>query len=186
MNVLEYRFRDIPTKLAAFDRTAHDENQSTKTVDDIKIGVTLGMDMRVKEHLIRNVRITSWQMREILEITRTQQFIDSQPMPMQLGASPKSKGKGEESKGKDKGKGKGKDIKGKVKAKDVKNESSKKAKSDDQRKCFYCNKTGHVRAERRKRLEDLAEAGGKPVAASPLPHDTAAVVPLQNVLRVSQ
>ena len=77
MNVLEYRFRD--------DITVHDnEKQSTKTVDDdIKIGVTmLGMeDMRVKEHLIRNsVRITSWnQMREeILEITRTQQYIDSQ------------------------------------------------------------------------------------------------------------
>ena len=91
--------------------------------DRSKIGVTmLGMeDMRVKEHLIRNsVRITSWnQMREeILEITRTQQYIDSQPMPMQLGANPKSKGKGKESKGK----GKGKDIKGKDKAKDVRNE----------------------------------------------------------------
>ena len=140
----------------------------------------LGMeDMRVKEHLIRSsVRITCWnQMREeILEITRTQQYIDSQPMPMQLGANPKSKGKGKESKGK------GKDIKGKDKAKDVRNESSKKVKSDDRRKCFYCNKTGHVRAECRKRLKELAEAEGKPVAASPHPHDTAAVVPLQCLL----
>ena len=36
MNVLVYRFRDdIPTKLAAFERTVHDcENQSTKIVDD--------------------------------------------------------------------------------------------------------------------------------------------------------
>ena len=51
----------------------------------------------MKEHLIRNsVRITSWnQMREeILEITRTQQYIDSQPTPMQLGPNPKNKGKG--------------------------------------------------------------------------------------------
>ena len=60
MNVLGYRFRDdIPSKLAPFERTVHDnENQSTKTVDvGIKIGVTM--------HLIRNsVRITSWnQMR---------------------------------------------------------------------------------------------------------------------------
>ena len=39
---------------------------------------------------------------------------------------------------------KGKDIKGKDKAKDVRNESSKKVKSDDWRKCFFCNKTGHV------------------------------------------
>ena len=48
MSVLGYRFRDdIPTKLAAFERTVHDyENQSTTTVDDdIKIGVTtLGTD----------------------------------------------------------------------------------------------------------------------------------------------
>ena len=131
-NVLGYRFRDdIPTKLAAFERTVHDyDNQSTKTVhDDTKTGVTvLGMeDMRVKEHLIRNsVIITSWnQMREeILEITRTQQYIDSQPMPMQLGANAKSKGKGKDSKGK----GKGKDVKGKDKAKDAKNEPSKKKK----------------------------------------------------------
>ena len=146
MNVLGYRFRDdSPTKLAAFERTIHDyEKQSTKTVDDdIKIGVTmLGMEyMRVKEHLIRNsVRITSWnQMREeILEITRTQQYIDSQPKPMQHGANPKSKGKG--------------------KAKDVRNASSKKVKNDDRRKCFYCNKTGQVKAECNKRLRDLAEA----------------------------
>ena len=154
----EYRFQDdIPTELAAFERTVHDyENQSTKTVDDdIKIGVTmLGMeDMRVTEHFIRNsVRITSWnQMREeILEITRIQQYFDSQPMPMQLGANPKSKGKGKDSKGNDK-------------AKDAKNESSKKSKSDDQRKCFYCQKTGHVRAECRKRERPcrcIGETGG--------------------------
>ena len=142
----------------------------------------LGMeDMRVKEHLFRNsVRITSWnQMREeILEITRTQQYIDSQPMPMQLGANPKSKGKGKESKGK----GKGKDITGKDKAKDVRNESSEKVKSVDRRKCFYCNKTGHVRAECKQRLRDLAEAEGKPVAASPHPHHATAIVLLQCLL----
>ena len=40
MNVLGCRFQDdIPTKLAAFEKTVHDyENHSTKTVDDdIKI-----------------------------------------------------------------------------------------------------------------------------------------------------
>ena len=113
----------------------------------------------MKEHLIRySVRITCWnQMREeILEITRKQQYIDSQTIPMKLGANPQSKGKGKESEGK----GKGKDVKSKDKAKDVRNESSKKVKSDDRKKCFYCNKTGHVRAECRKRLKDLAEAEG--------------------------
>ena len=102
--------------------------------------------MRDKEHLIRNsVRITSWtQMREeILEITRTQQYIDSQLVPMQLGATPK---------------GKGKDVKGKGKGKDGKTESLKKAQSDNQRQCFHCHKTGHVKAECRKTLKDLAKA----------------------------
>ena len=126
MNVLSYRFRDdIQNKLAAFERLVHDyESQSRKTLDDdIKISMLVMADMRVKEHLIQNsVRITSWtQMREeILEITRTQPYIDSQPVPMKLGANPKSKGKG-------------KDVKGKGKRKDGKTESSKKAKSDDQR-----------------------------------------------------
>ena len=124
--------------------------------------------MRVKEHLIRNsVRITSW----ILEITRTQQHIDSQQMPRfsrsreHNSASTVNKCqcsseriRRAKARAKSKGKGKGKDIKGKDKAKDVKDELSKKAKSDDQRKCFYCNKTGHVRAECRKRLKDLGEA----------------------------
>ena len=111
MNVLGYRFRDEIPSWRRSRELVHDyEKQSTKTADDdIKMGVTmLGMeDVRFKEHLIRNsVRITSWnQMREeILEITRTQQYIDSQPMPMQLGANPKSKGKGKDSKGKGKAK----------------------------------------------------------------------------------
>ena len=116
MNVLSYRFKDdIPSKMAAFERLVHDyENPSSETIDDddTKIGVTmLGMeDLRVKEHLIRNsVRLASWtqMLEEILEITRTQQYIDSQPVPMQLGANPKGKGKGKDGKGKGKGKGVG-------------------------------------------------------------------------------
>ena len=37
-------------------------------------------------------------------------------------------------------------------------------------------------AECRQRLRDFAEAEGKPVAASPHPHDTTAIVPLQCLL----
>ena len=93
MHVLSYRFRDdIPTKLAAFERLMH-ESQSLEAVnDDTKIGVTvLGMeDMRVRAHPIGNsARIASWtQTREdILEITRTQHYTDSKPVPMQIGAT---------------------------------------------------------------------------------------------------
>ena len=187
MNVLGYRFRDVnPTKLAAFERTIHDyENQSTKTVDDdIKIGVTmLGMeDMRVKEHLIRNsVRITSWnQMREeILEITRTH---NSTSTVNQCQCSSERIRRAKARAKRAKAKAKARTSRDKDKAKDVRNESSKKVKSDDRRKCFYCNKTGHVKAECNKRLRDLAEAEEKPVAASPHPHDATAIVPLQCLL----
>ena len=99
-------------------------------------------------------------------------------MPLQLRANPKSKAKGKDSKGK----GEGKDVKGKDKGKDA-NERilPKKAKNDDQRKWFCCNKSGHVKAECRKRLKDLAEAEGKPVAATPHPY-APTVVPLQSFL----
>ena len=52
--------------------------------------------------------------------------------------------------------------------------------SDDQGKCFYGNKTGHVKAKCRERLKDFAER--KPVAATPHPSDTTTIVPLQCLL----
>ena len=165
--------------MTACERLIH-ENQSPEAVDDdTKTGVTvLGMeDMRAKAHLIRNsVRIASWtQMREeILEITSTQQYADSNPVPMQIGAHPKSKGKGKDSKDK----GKSKDAKDRSMGKDAKNESSKKVKADDQRRCYHCQKTSHAKSQCETRLKDLADAEGKPATANSHSNDTAAVVPL--------
>ena len=85
-------------------------------------------------------------------------------MPLQIGVEPKSKGKGKDSK----------DTKGRSKGKDAKNESSKKVKVDDLRRCCDCQKTGHV-----SRLKDLVDAEEKPVTANSHPNDTAAVVLLQ-------
>ena len=141
VNVLRYRFRDdIPTKLAAFERTVHDyENQSTKTADDdIKIGVTmLGMeDMRLKEHTSSGTASESHAgIRCERRFSRSREHNSTSTVNQCQCSSERTrraKGKGKESKGKGKGKGKDKDIKGKDKANDVRNESSKKAKSDDQ------------------------------------------------------
>ena len=58
-------------------------------------------DGRVKARLIgKSTRIASWiQMRkEILEITRTQQYADSNLVTMQIGVQPKSKGRGKDGK----------------------------------------------------------------------------------------
>ena len=57
--------------------------------------------------------------KEILEITRTQQYTDSNLVPVQIGVQPKSKGKSKH-------------------GKDARIKSSEKVKDDDQRKCYYC------------------------------------------------
>ena len=186
MNVLVYRFRDdIPTKLAAYERTVHDcENQSTKTVDDdINMGVTmLGMeDVRVKEHLIRNsVKITSWtQMRE--EIRRSREHNSTSTANRCQCSSERIRRARARAKTA-KAKAKARTSRAKARARMQRTNRPKKAKNDDQRRCFYCNKSGHLKAECRKKLRDLADAEGKPVAATPHPNGTAAVVPLQCLL----
>ena len=138
--------------------------------------------MRVKEHLIQNsVRITNWtQMREeILEITRTQQNIDSQPSPTQLGANPKSKGKGKESKGK----GKGKDVKSKGKGKDAKNESSKESKERRSEKVFLLQQVRprecRVQKETERPCRRRGETGGR-VATSSKRHSSSRAVAVVN------
>ena len=96
--------------------------------------------------------------KEILEITRTQQYADSNLVPMQIGVQPQSKGKGKD-------------------GKDARNESSEKV-DDDRRKCYCCRETGHERSQSRTRLKNLADAEAKPVTANSRPSSTAPVAPL--------
>ena len=62
--------------------------------------------------------------KEILEITRSQQYTDSNLVSVQIGVQPKSKGKSKH-------------------GKDAKITSSEKVKDHDQRKCYYCREAGH-------------------------------------------
>ena len=91
--------------------------------------------------------------KENLEITRTQQYIDSNLVPVQIGAQPKH-------------------------GKDARVETSEKVKDDDQRKCYHCREAGHAKSQSRTRLKDLADAEGKPVTANTRPSSTAADAPL--------
>ncbi|CAK0912068.1 unnamed protein product, partial [Prorocentrum cordatum] len=125
-------------------------SQSSKKIDDDeKIGVVLlGMEgPRVNEHLIRNsAGLDAWpKVREdILDIARTQQYVDSRPTTTQLGAIPRG--------GKDKG----------GKADGGNNPNSEK-------ELLYCRKRGHVKADCRKRQRDLAAAENRrgPLDATP-------------------
>ena len=97
--------------------------------------------------------------KENLEITRTQQYIDSNLMPVKIGVQPKSKGKSKH-------------------GKDARKKSSEKVKDDDQRKCYHCREAGRAKSRSRTRLKDLADAEWKPVTANTRPSSTAADAPL--------
>ena len=77
--------------------------------------------------------------KENLEITRTQQCIDSNLVPVQIGVQPKSKGKSKH-------------------GKDARKKSSEKVKDEDQRKCYHCWEAGRAKSRSRTRLKDLADA----------------------------
>ena len=164
-NVLSCRRKDdVPTQLSADEGLAH-ESQSSETVNDdimTDVNVLRMEDGRVKARLTgKSTKIVSWiqMQQETLDITRTQQYTDSNLLPRQIGVQPKSKGKGKD-------------------GKDAKNESSEKVKDDDRRKCNFCRETGHAKSQSRRRLKDLADAEGKPVTANSRPSSAAAVAPL--------
>ena len=120
-NVLSCRRQDdIPAQLPVDEGLAHESQPSETVIDDIMtdVNVLRMEDGRVEACLIReSTGITSCiQVRkEILEITRTQQYADSNLVQMQIGVQPKSKGKDKD-------------------GKDARIESSEKAKDDDRRK----------------------------------------------------
>ena len=73
----------------------------------------------------------------------------------------KGKGKGKKAEGESKDT-KSKDEKGKSKgwmnrAKDS-GDTSQDSKDSAQRKCFYCDRTGHVKSDCRQRFEDMRKA----------------------------
>ena len=165
-------------KVGSVRKTRAQESIIGTVGDDTKTGVTaLGMeDMRVKAYLTQNsARIASWtQMREeILEITRTQQYNDSQLVP---GVRLRNKGKGKGKVSKSKGKGQDSRDKGKSNEKDTKNESSKKSGRDDKKRCYYCQETGHVWSQCGSRLKDLTGAEERSLIANSHPNDTATIV----------
>eukprot|EP00929_Paragymnodinium_shiwhaense_P111971 TRINITY_DN8021_c0_g1_i4.p1 TRINITY_DN8021_c0_g1~~TRINITY_DN8021_c0_g1_i4.p1 ORF type:complete len:1618 (+),score=271.11 TRINITY_DN8021_c0_g1_i4:701-5554(+) len=173
MQILSFSFDgELVAKVAAFERLVRDyQVQSQKTIDDdIKLGVVLinMKDAKMKEHMIRNAtRLDTWEKvkTEIVEIARTQEYINSMPVPMQLDAFPRrDKGKGKD-KGKGNGKGKGKDTKGQFGKFQAATSPTTavpkaKAKADADKSCYYCGKKGHARAK------GVSNAEGRPVAAT--------------------
>ena len=164
-NVLSCRRKDdIPTQLPVDEVLTHESQSSKSVMDDIMTDVNvLRMENgRVEACLIweSTGNASCIQVRkEILENTRTQQYTDSNLVPVQIGVQPKSKGKSKH-------------------GKDARIKSSEKVKDDDRRKCYYCREAGHTKSQSSTRLKDLADAEEKPVTANSRPSSTAADAPL--------
>ena len=164
-NVLSCRRKDdIPTQLPVDEVLTQERQSSEIVIDDIMtdVNVLRKEDGRVEACLIwESTGIASCiQVRkENLEITRTQQYIDSNLVTGQIGVQPKSMDKSKH-------------------GKNARVESSEKVKDDDQRKCYHCRKAGHAKSQSRTRLKDLADAEGKPVTANIRLSGTAAGAPL--------
>ena len=151
-NVLSCRRDDVPTQLLE------------TVIDGIMtdVNVLRMEDGRVEACLVwESIGSTSCiQVRkENLEITRTQQYIDSSLVPVQIGVQPKSMDKSKH-------------------CKDARIESSEEVKDDDQRKCYHCRKAGHAKSQSRTRLKDLTDAEWKKVTANSRPSSIAADAPL--------
>ena len=99
--------------------------------------------------------------KENLEITRTQQNIASNLVPLQICVQPKSMDKSKH-------------------GKDARKKSFEKVKDEDRRKCYHCRESGRAKSRSKTRLKDLADADWKPVTANTRPSSTAADAPLVN------
>ena len=144
---------DILTQQPVDEGFTHESQSSETVIDEIMtdVNVLRMEDGQVEACLImesRRIASCIQVRKEILEITRTEQYADSNLVPVQIGVQPKSNGKDKD-------------------GNDARNESSERVKDDDRRKCYCCTEAGHAKSQSRTRLKDLAEAEWKPVTANP-------------------
>ncbi|CAE6957274.1 RE1 [Symbiodinium sp. CCMP2592] len=113
-------------------------------------------DPGLKDHLIRNaVRLKTYVAlkEELLEVARTSRVLNSQPVPMDIGAVPgKGKPKGKGNQGKDKGKKRGG---GKPST------PAPKANPNKNKECHYCHKLGHDEADGKAKKGDKGKSKGR-------------------------
>ena len=153
MNILSHPFISDTNSFEAFDvKVSMYERRTSKAIDDhVKVGCVLKnmTDESLRDHLVlQSKRLTTYAMirDEVMDVVQARAATGSSPML--VGALMKDKGKGKGKKGKGESKDtKRKDDKGKSKKNKTKdsNDKTQDHKESAQWKCFYCNRTGHVK-----------------------------------------
>ena len=160
--ILLYDFGELSQLIDRIEQFRHlvrkyEEQSGESVTDNVRQGVFQAgiKDAAIRDHLALHAgRLNSFDKMaaEVSTVARTRSEDDV--VPMDVSVLKGKGGKGKDGKGKE---GKGKEGKRKTKAKDDRDKFDPKSSSNKFKKCFYCDKFGHVRADCRKKKRDDEE-----------------------------
>ena len=160
--ILLYDFGELTQLIDRIEQFRHlvrkyEEQSGESVTDNVRQAVFQAgiKDAAIRDHLALHAgRLNSFDKMatEVSTVARTRNENDVVPMDVSVLKGRGGKGKDGKSKG-----GKNKEGKGKTKAKDDKEKSDHKSSSNKDKKCFYCDRVGHVRADCRQKKKDDEE-----------------------------
>ena len=161
-HILLYDFGELTQLIDRIEQFRHlvrkyEEQSGELVTDNVRQAVFQAgiKDAAIRDHLALHAgRLNSFDKMatEVSTVAGTRN--ENDVVPMDVSVLKGTGGKGKDGKSKD---GKNKEGKGKTKAKDDRDKSDPKSSSNKDRKSFYCDRVGHVRADCRKKKRDDEE-----------------------------
>ena len=160
--ILLYDFGELTQLIDRIEQFRHlvrkyEEQSGESVTDNVRQAVFQAgiKDAAIRDHLALHAgRLNSFDKMaaEVSTVARTRS--ENDVVPMDVSVIKGKGGKGKDGKGKE---GKSKEGKGKTKAKEDKDKFDSKSNPNKFKKCFYCDKVGHVRADCKKKKRDDEE-----------------------------
>ena len=160
--ILLYDFGELTQLIDRIEQFRHlvrkyEEQSGESVTDNVRQAVFQAgiKDAAIRDHLALHAgRLNSFDKMaaEVSTVARTRS--ENDVVPMDVSVMKGKGGKGKDGKGKE---GKSKEGKGKTKAKEDRDKFDSKSNPNKFKKCFYCDKVGHVRADCRKKKRDDEE-----------------------------
>ena len=155
--ILLYDFGELTQFIDRIEQFRHlvrkyEEQSGESVTDNVRQAV---FQAGIRDHLALHAgRLKSFDKMaaEVSTVART--CSENEVVPMDVSVIKGKGGKGKDGKGKE---GKSKEGKGKTKAKEDKDKFDSKSNPNKFKKCFYCDKVGHVRADCKKKKRDDEE-----------------------------